>query len=134
MARIKSKAKSKLVSSSDRVRTLISTAYSTFHNSRNLEVEYYTAYMLALDEVANIPDHGTVIARQQPNLWLSKESEDSLPMEEIIARYPDGYSDDEGDRDAGELVLGPYFPVFMPDTTHQIPPTKLAGPNAWRRR
>ncbi|KAI0808309.1 hypothetical protein C8Q74DRAFT_1232636 [Fomes fomentarius] len=95
----KSRARRFKFVSSERIKLLITTAYSTFHNSRNLEVEYYTAYMLTLDEVANIPGHGALIARQQPTMWLSKENEELLPREELIARYRDGYSDDEGDRD-----------------------------------
>lgn len=60
--------------------------------------------MLSLDAVADIPDHGTLVARQQPNIWLTKEREE-LSKQELIARHPDGYSDDEGNSDEGSLFF-----------------------------
>ncbi len=81
-----------------RVSHLITAAYGTKTNPRNIENPNYAPYKDSLSDLVNFPvPGGSLSAQQQYNFWLTKATLDKrgLSKREADAAYTDGYSDAE---------------------------------------
>ncbi|KAI0793566.1 hypothetical protein C8Q74DRAFT_1243143 [Fomes fomentarius] len=83
---------------SPRISHLVTAAYGTKTNSRNIENPNYAPYKDSLSDLVDFPvPDGSLAAQQQYNIWLTKETLDlhGLSRRAADAAYTDGYSDAE---------------------------------------